>query len=61
MASESSKITKKDLLLLRLSDYEKRYNRISLERPKIYIGINRKYIGMTKKERDAALDVSKRN
>ena len=45
------KVSKKDLILLAIAMQEEKKLK-KKERQKIHIGINRKYIGLTKKERD---------
>lgn len=45
------KVSKKDLILLAIAMQEEKKPK-KKERQKIHIGINRKYIGLTKKERD---------
>lgn len=49
------KVSKKDLILLAIAMQEEKKLK-KKERPKIHIGINRKYIGLTKKERDELKD-----
>lgn len=51
MASDSGKISKQDLILLAIAMQEEK-KPPKPQRPKIHIGINRKYIGMTQEERN---------
>ena len=51
MASDSGKITKQDLILLAIAMQEEK-KPPKPQRPKIHIGINRKLLGLTQKERD---------
>ena len=51
MNAPKRKVSKKDLILLAITMQEERKTK-RVERPKIHIGINRKYIGLTQKERD---------
>jgi hypothetical protein len=60
MSNISSKIIEEDLILLGLLD-KKEKPQIRRKRSFIHIPIDRRFIGMTQKERNSVTKVSKRN